>query len=70
MTKTEAIKHYGRAIDLARALGVTPAAVSTWGEIMPERQALKLERITGGVLRYDPMAYSAQRGVAHDTSAQ
>jgi DNA-binding transcriptional regulator YdaS (Cro superfamily) len=44
---------------LATALGISQAAVSKWGDIMPEKQALKIERITNGELKYDPELYAA-----------
>jgi DNA-binding transcriptional regulator YdaS (Cro superfamily) len=44
---------------LATALGISQAAVSKWGDIMPEKQALKLDRITNGELKYDPELYAA-----------
>lgn len=44
---------------LATALGISQAAVSKWGVIMPEKQALKLDRITEGKLKYDPLLYAA-----------
>lgn len=47
--------HSNRAI--AKVLGVTPQAVGQWRDIVPERVALKLERITNGALKYDPSLY-------------
>lgn len=44
---------------LATALGITQAAVSKWGNLVPEKQALKLDRITSGKLKYDPAFYAA-----------
>lgn len=44
---------------LGMALGISQAAVSKWGPLMPEKQALKLERITAGQLKYDPLLYAA-----------
>ena len=44
---------------LAEALGITQAAVSKWGDLMPEKQALKLDRITNGELKYEAQLYAA-----------
>jgi len=55
-TKT-AIAHFGSAMALAKALGLTKGAVSHWGEVIPEKNALKLERITDGKLVYDESLY-------------
>lgn len=43
---------------LGKALGISQAAVSKWGQLMPEKQALKLERITDGALKYEPSLYA------------
>ena len=52
MKKSDAIKHFGRKIDLAKALGVSPAAITQWPEEnIPMRRQYELERITGGQLK-------------------
>ena len=55
-TKT-AIQYFGSAKALADALGLTKGAVSHWGDVVPERNALKLERITNGALKYQESFY-------------
>ncbi len=57
MKKITAVSHFESITQLAKSLGITQAAVSRWGEIIPEKQALRLERITGGTLKYDPALY-------------
>lgn len=52
------ITHFGGTHKVAKVLGITGSAVSQWEEIIPERAALKLERITNGALKYDPTLYS------------
>jgi hypothetical protein len=59
MKATTALDFYKTQQVLAAALGITQAAVSKWGEIIPEKQALKLDRITGGQLKYDASFYAA-----------
>lgn len=60
MRKQQVIEHFkGKQVSIARALNLTPGAISQWGEIIPEAQAMKLERITGGALVYDPALYSS-----------
>lgn len=54
MKTADAIKHYGSKTKIAQALGITRGAVSQWGENVPEAQAMKLERLTGGVLSAEP----------------
>jgi len=57
MRKDEAIKHFGTAAALARALDISPASVSEWGEMVPEGRAYQLQVLTAGALRVDPSAY-------------
>lgn len=48
MTKSDAIKIFGKAARLAEAIGVTPSAVSQWGEELSQQQA---DRILGAAVR-------------------
>lgn len=48
MTKKEAIAMFGTVIGLARALGITRAAIYQWPEELTQRQA---DEITGAALR-------------------
>jgi hypothetical protein len=57
MHKSDAIQHFGNQILLAEALSISQAAVSKWPEVVPEKQALKLEKLTNGNLKYDPAVY-------------
>ena len=59
MLKEKVVKHYGSQRAISAALGVSDSAVSQWGEVIPERIALKLSRITDGVLVYDPSFYKS-----------
>ncbi|MBJ7536991.1 Cro/CI family transcriptional regulator [Marinomonas transparens] len=45
---------------VARALDISRAAVSCWPPLIPEKQAMKLERLTEGRLKYDASLYSVQ----------
>ncbi|CDH01166.1 Cro/CI family transcriptional regulator [Xenorhabdus bovienii] len=58
MFKYEAIKFFGSQRIIAEKLNVSDAAVSQWKNIIPERAALKLSRITNGKLEYRPNLYS------------
>lgn len=61
--KTEtAIKHFGSATGLAKALEITPGAVSQWGDQVPQLRSLQIEKITNGELSSD--IFSDQPGVA------
>jgi len=58
MQKHHVIEFFdGKQINVAKALNVSKGAVSQWGRIIPEPQAMKLERLTGGALVYDPGLY-------------
>lgn len=44
----------GRKADIASLLGISPAAVTRWGDVVPVNRAIELEQKTGGkVTRYD-----------------
>lgn len=45
MTKEEAIKRAGGKSALARLLGVTPAAISQWGEDVPIMRIWQLKTL-------------------------
>lgn len=53
MKTQDAIKHFGSAAKLAKALGIWKTAVSQWGETVPPRRAYEIERLTGGELKAD-----------------
>lgn len=54
------IKFFGSKAAVARALGISQVAVTRWGSTIPEKRAVRLERLTGGVLKYDPLFYENQ----------
>lgn len=58
MLKDEAIKYFGSQRAIAEKLKVSDSAVSQWKEVIPERVALKLNRITNGKLKYQPDFYN------------
>jgi DNA-binding transcriptional regulator YdaS (Cro superfamily) len=53
MFKDTAIAYYGTQEKLAAVLGIKQAAIPQWGEIIPEKQAMKLSLITKGTLKYN-----------------
>ena len=58
MLKKDVVKFFTSQTRLSKALGFkSTGAVSQWGEVIPEKQALRLEKITEGALRYDPELY-------------
>lgn len=61
MTTYEAISLYGTQKKLADALGITQSAVSMWGEFPPDKQQMRLERLTRGRLRAETDVFSPKR---------
>lgn len=57
MRKTDVVNYFGGISKTANALGISHPAVSRWGDVIPEKQAFVIERITSGVLKYDPTQY-------------
>lgn len=53
MLTNDAIAHFGSAAALARALDLTPSAVSQWGERVPGLRQLQLHMMTDGALPAD-----------------
>lgn len=58
MKITDAAKHFGNRSKLARALGITPAAVyqrqKATGDVLPDEWAMKLHFLTNGELKFSP----------------
>ena len=51
MNTDAAIGHFGSKYAIAQALGIKPQALTRWGDTVPLKWALVLERITDGQLR-------------------
>jgi hypothetical protein len=52
MLKKDVVDHFKTPSNVARALNISPAAVTKWGPIVPYFSAKELHRITGGALRF------------------
>ena len=60
MQTADVIKWFnGNQTAVAKALGVTKATVSKWKQagVVPPLPAAKLQRLTGGALKFDPDTY-------------
>ena len=57
MYKSEVIAFFKTKTALAKALGITPGAISQWKEIIPEKQAYRLMHLTGGELNVNCSLY-------------
>lgn len=59
MLKTTVLQYFNnRVTDVAEACNVSVQAVSQWGALIPEKNALKLDRNTKVKLKYDASLYS------------
>ena len=61
MKKDDAIAHFGKQVKIANALGISVAAVSKWGPVVPWAAALELQHYTGGILRRDETLYENRK---------
>lgn len=57
MKKENVLNYFKKVSAIAKATGVTSSAVSQWGNVVPERIALLLDKVTNGALKYDPSLY-------------
>jgi DNA-binding transcriptional regulator YdaS (Cro superfamily) len=58
MNKKTVLAHFGTQTLVASALSIKQASVSKWGHVIPEKQALRIEKLTNGALKYDPALYA------------
>jgi len=61
MYKSDVVTYYGKLCLVTKALKLSSGYVSQWGDIIPEKQALKLERLTNGALKYNPALYEKKQ---------
>jgi hypothetical protein len=54
MLKSDVISHFKKPVYVARALGISRAAVAKWPDVIPKASAYDIERITGGALKFRP----------------
>ena len=57
MKTKDAIAYFGSGAALATAVGISRAAVSQWGDLVPLATAARLEKITEGKLALDIERY-------------
>lgn len=50
MKTRDAIKHFGTAAELARALGIQRQSICGWGKTVPLARQYQIEKLTGGKL--------------------
>ncbi|MBL0679202.1 Cro/CI family transcriptional regulator [Aeromonas dhakensis] len=54
MKKTDAINYFGSAAELAKKLNISEAAISQWGQNVPQGRAYQIEVLTSGKLKAEP----------------
>jgi hypothetical protein len=59
MLKSNALKHFGTGLALARALGITGGAISQWGDVVPYASAKRIAEMVPS-LYIDPSMYDRQ----------
>lgn len=57
MNTADAVQHFGNQSAVARALGISPAAVSKWPSVVPLESAMALAILSGGALTVDQSQY-------------
>lgn len=62
MLTKDAIAHFKGASNLARALGVKPQSIASWGERVPNLRQLQIEKLTGGALKPSADVFDEPRG--------
>jgi DNA-binding transcriptional regulator YdaS (Cro superfamily) len=58
MKTADAVTYFGSGAALAAAVGISRAAVSQWGELVPLATAARLEKLTDGRLTLDIDTYA------------
>lgn len=58
MLKSDVLAHFRTNVAVAQVLGISEAAVSQWGELIPPAAAHELSKKTDGALPFDPSLYN------------
>jgi DNA-binding transcriptional regulator YdaS (Cro superfamily) len=61
MKTADVIAYFGTATAAAQKLGISRAAVSQWGDLVPLASAVRLSVLTGGALALDLAHYERPR---------
>lgn len=64
MLKLDVVMYFHTQREVAKSLGITEQAVSLWGEIIPEKNALRLHQMTNGALEYKETMYRQEHKLA------
>jgi DNA-binding transcriptional regulator YdaS (Cro superfamily) len=58
MLKQSVLDHFGSQTALSDFLKISNSSISQWNDVIPEKQALRIEKLTNGALKYDPSFYT------------
>ncbi|EPA1370746.1 Cro/CI family transcriptional regulator [Enterobacter hormaechei] len=58
MKKDDVVSYFGSVGNVARALGISHASVSGWGEVIPKGRAFEIQALTAEKLKVDPTLYA------------
>lgn len=65
MLKKTVLNYFKNPKKIADLLMISPAAVSQWGEVIPEKNAYRLQEITKGELKVDNSIYRKKQQSAN-----
>lgn len=57
MYKKDVLAHFEKMSEVAKVLGISVAAISQWGDVIPEKNAYRLQAITNNQLKVDESLY-------------
>lgn len=57
MKKDDVVSYFGSVGNVAKALGISHASVSGWGEVIPKGRAFEIQALTSEKLKVDPSLY-------------
>lgn len=57
MKKVDVISYFGSVGNVAKALGISHASVSGWGEVIPKGRAFEIQALTEMKLKVNPELY-------------
>ncbi|AYL76007.1 Cro/CI family transcriptional regulator [Citrobacter freundii complex sp. 2024EL-00238] len=57
MKKDDVISYFGSVGNVAKALGISHASVSGWGDVIPKGRAFEIQALTDEELKVNPALY-------------
>ena len=58
MKKYDVVSYFGSVGNVAKALRISHASVSGWGEVIPKGRAFEIQALTAEKLKVDPTLYA------------